>query len=100
MNYNITKAVQAFHGGIIEEMTHSYTPVEPIGKNFDKEFKPDLTPKEMLELGVFGGLYFGDKPKEFPKDWFENAKLSQDGKMILRIFHFLSILLLMIKTIL
>lgn len=59
---------------------YSYFLTEKPGQNFDPDFKPHLTPKEMLELGVFGGLYFGDKPKELPKEWFKNAKISLDGK--------------------
>jgi hypothetical protein len=60
----------------------SYTLVEPIGMNFAPDFTPDLTPKEMLVLGVFGGKYLTDCINEFPADWFENAKLSPSHKDI------------------
>lgn len=54
---------------------YTYVCTEPIGKNFHPEFTPELTPKEMLELGVFGGKYMTDCGKEFPKSWFTKAKL-------------------------
>jgi len=58
------------------QKNYSYYLTEPEGKSFDSEFKPELTPKQMLELGVFGGKYMTDCKKEFPKLWFEKAKLS------------------------
>ena len=48
-----------------------------ITKEFYKDFKPELSPKKMLELGVFGGSYFGINIKEYPKSWFKKAKLSK-----------------------
>ena len=53
-----------------------YYLIEPPGRNFAPDFRPELTPKEMLALGVFGGKYMADRPAEFPADWFERAKLS------------------------
>jgi hypothetical protein len=58
---------------------YTYTCTEPMGKNFDSEFRPMLTPKEMLALGVFDGVYMRDCKKEFPKDWFTNAKFAKDS---------------------
>ena len=55
-----------------------YELVEPVGKNFNPDFKPELTPKEMLELGVFGGKYMTDCRQEFPANWFTKAKLNSD----------------------
>ena len=57
------------------QKNYSYFLIEPTGKNFNLEFKPTLTPKEMLKLGVFGGKYMTDCKKEFPKEWFTDAKL-------------------------
>lgn len=60
------------------QSNYKYILTEPIGKNFDPEFRPELTPKEMLELGVFGGKYMTDCQDEFPKSWFLKAKLSPE----------------------
>lgn len=60
------------------QKNYKYTLLEPIGKNFHKDFKPELTPKQMLQLGVFGGKYMTDCRDEFPKDWYENAQLCHE----------------------
>jgi hypothetical protein len=49
------------------------------GENLDTEFKPELTPKQMLEMGIFGGIYMRDCHREFPKDWFARAKFQKNG---------------------
>ena len=59
---------------------YQYELTDPVGRNFDPEFKPELTPAEMLALGVFGGKYMTDCRKEFPANWFEKAKLSPRGR--------------------
>ncbi len=61
------------------QKNYQYKLSEPEGKNFHAEFKPELTPKEMLELGVFGGVYMRDCINEFPKSWFKEAKFQKEG---------------------
>lgn len=60
------------------QKNYRYFLTEPVGKNFDPDFKPELAPGEMLELGVFGGKYMTDCQDEFPKSWFKKAKLCHD----------------------
>ncbi len=55
-----------------------YYIVAPEGRDYHPGFKPDLTPKQMLRLGVFGGKYMTDCGKEFPAGWFAGAKLCHD----------------------
>ena len=58
------------------QQDYRYTRSAPMGEDFDPEFRPELTPAEMLELGVFCGKYMTDCREEFPADWFDNAKLA------------------------
>src|SRR5690349_14316011 len=55
---------------------YSYELVVPTGRNFDPEFRPELSPRQMLRLGVFGGKYMTDCQREFPSDWFKDARLA------------------------
>jgi hypothetical protein len=60
------------------QKSYAYPLTEPMGRSFHPDFKPELTPKQMLRLGVFGGKYMTDCGDEFPSDWFEEAKLCPD----------------------
>ena len=72
INLLIRKAVV-----VNDRMQHGYRYelVRPMGRSFAQDFRPQLTPKQMLRLGVFGGKYLTDCTSEFPADWFEHAKL-------------------------
>ena len=60
------------------QTNYRYYLTESEGKNFDSRFKPELSPKEMLSLGVFGGKYMTDCQNEFPKNWFNQKKLCHE----------------------
>jgi hypothetical protein len=62
-----------------DRMQHGYVYrlSERAGRAFHPDFRPELTPKQMLALGVFGGKYMTDCAGEYPVDWFENARLCE-----------------------
>ena len=60
------------------QLDYVYFLTEQVGKKFHPEFRPQLSPKEMFELGVFGGKYMSDCTAEFPVDWFEKARLCSE----------------------
>lgn len=65
------------------QRNYTYRLTEPVGKNFHADFKPHLTPPEMLKVGVFDGAYFigvdGLIPADLPKSWFTGVKRPPDG---------------------
>ena len=62
------------------QVDYRYALSAPVGRDFDSEFAPELTPPQMLELGVFAGKYMTDSRDEFPKSWFVRAKLSPERR--------------------
>ena len=61
------------------QRNYRYEIVAGIGRSFDPGFAPQLTPRQMLALGVFGGKYMTDCRHEFPKSWFAKARIA-DGR--------------------
>jgi hypothetical protein len=59
---------------------YRYALSAPAGRNFAPDFRPELTPAEMLRLGVFCGKYMTDCGKEFPRSWFAHAKLAGEKR--------------------
>ena len=57
------------------QRNYVYVRTEPVGRHFAPGFQPQLTPRQMLALGVFGGKYMTDCRREFPASWFTRAKL-------------------------
>jgi hypothetical protein len=60
------------------QRNYVYRLVAPMARSFHPDFRPELTPKQMLRLGVFGGKYMTDCTAEFPADWFARAKLCHE----------------------
>lgn len=61
------------------QKNYVYYLTEPVGKNFHRDFTPDLSPKQMLRMGIFGGKYMTDCTREFPADWFAKARLCHEN---------------------
>lgn len=59
---------------------YSYMLTEAVGRGFAVDFTPELSPKQMLALGVFGGVYFDGHIGEYPKEWFTRAKVAEGGE--------------------
>jgi hypothetical protein len=57
---------------------YEYVLEAPAGREFAPGFEPELTPAEMLSLGVFGGKYLTDCRAEFPDEWFAHARLCHE----------------------
>ena len=61
------------------QQNYIYELTAGVGRDYAIDFAPELTPPEMLRLGVFDGWYFNGQHDEFPKEWLNSARLSASG---------------------
>ena len=61
---------------------YSYDLSAPTGRNFDPEFKPELTPQQMLALGVFCGKYMTDGATSFQKAGSSTPSSHDRGEIV------------------
>ena len=74
----VTDVINTAHDKM--QKNYHYRLTEPIGANFHPDFQPQLTPCDLLALGIFGGRYMRDCQAEFPSEWFIHAKLLPLGQ--------------------
>ena len=69
-------------GGHMALRSYSYVLAAAPG-DLPADFRPDLTPGEILMLGAFEGRYLNDCTSEYPAEWFLGAmqygRLSPEG---------------------
>ncbi len=80
------KPGKVIHVNDVMQKNYSYKLTASPGQQFDKGFRPYLTPQEMLELGVFEGKYMNDCVNEFPMEWYKNAKTSKVADASINLF--------------
>jgi hypothetical protein len=80
MRSSAGKAAQCIIVKDLMQTGYRYMLTARMGRDFDPEFAPELTPKEMLALGVFGGKYMTDCRQEFPESWYRHARLAVSGR--------------------
>lgn len=80
-------AIRIVYSSDILQPDYKYKILVPQGDSFDPEFNPDLSPKEMLKLGIFGGCYFYGGYSEYPKDWFKGVKVTDKPDAKLNLFE-------------
>jgi hypothetical protein len=61
---------------------YRYILSEPIGRNFDPEFRPELTPQQMLRLGYTMGRRMPQKKRRQIKRW---KAMRRHGRQIERL---------------
>ena len=67
---------------------YRYVLSAPAGRDFDPQFRPDLTPKQMLNSACSAANTSPIVVTSFPLSWFARAKLSPSGRDCLCNYYF------------